>query len=213
MNLIIFDLDGTLINTIKDLRSSMNKVLEMHKFPLHSQKEYTTFVGHGLREFVELALPEMERKNVNKYIDEFSDIYKFNCVNETELYKFMPELLNYISNSGIKMAILSNKEEYLVNKIAKVLLTKWNFEIIAGSVPKYPNKPDPCRTLDILERLNESPENSVFIGDSEVDIETAKKSGMRSIGVTWGYGEVDKSYPDLVVNSPKEIIDYLKKGI
>lgn len=204
--LIIFDLDGTLTDTLADITDITNKVLSVLGYPLHSQTEYKYFVGNGLKNLVIKSLPESARTEdiIEKGYEKVLIEYTNTPVNKTKLYDGISELLYLLESKKIKKAILSNKADPITKKICEKLLSEWCFEIIIGANGKFPRKPDPTSALYIANTLGINPENILYVGDSGVDMETALRAGFTSVGVTWGFRKKE----ELIENGAKHIISH-----
>jgi phosphoglycolate phosphatase len=202
---VIFDLDGTLINSLYDIADSMNIVLDSHGFPTHDYDRYRLLIGKGLKNLSENAIPEENRnaETIGKVFEDMIRVYGQNVVNKTVLYKGIPELLDYLQNNGYKIAILSNKAHELTTSIAKKILSKWKIDFILGSKPEIPRKPDPTGAFICSEQLEIEPEYILYLGDSGVDMQTANSAGMTAVGVSWGF----RSRQELTENGAKYIID------
>lgn len=202
---VIFDLDGTLINSLYDIADSMNMVLVSHGFPTHDYDQYRLLIGKGLKNLSENAIPEENRNDetIGKVFKDMIQVYGQNVVNKTVLYKGIPELLDYLKINGYKVAILSNKAHELTTSIAKSILDKWQIDFIMGSKPEIPRKPDPAGAIICSEELGVNPESILYLGDSGVDMQTATSAGMTAIGVTWGF----RSREELIENGAMHIID------
>lgn len=210
---IIFDLDGTLLNTLGDLSDSINRILINEGFPDHNEEEIQSFIGHGSKSLIYNALPTDKRDNysVQNYYESFLVDYNQNYYKKTYPYEGVIEMLGEITKQGIAMTVLSNKPESLVKKCINKLLSDWKFDIIIGSNDSLPLKPDPAGALFISEKLNIPPAEFLFLGDSVVDIQTALSAGMFSIGALWGFQPNDLIGCDAhaLINHPMEIIKYL----
>lgn len=212
--LIIFDLDGTLVNSIEGLAYSMNNVLRMLKLPTHSIEEYKTFVGKGIKKLVFNALPEEYRSD--KYVSSCNEFmledYLSNWEKNMQIYDGITELLDELKKRGILIAINTNKNQKIVDLIEKKTLKKWDFFSVNGLTPFTEKKPDPSSALSIVKKANVLPSETIFIGDSEIDIMTAKNAGMYSVSVLWGYRskeELVKYEPDTFIEKPSELINLL----
>jgi len=212
---IIFDMDGTLLDTVEDIKDSLNRVLENRGYPIHNTEAYNHFVGEGMTRLIELALPKQERatKTINECLTEFRKYYEDNMMNKTKPYADVLFMLNELFSKNIPFSILSNKPEELVLKMVpyyfKDLYDKGAFEILRGARKNFPRKPDSSAVHEMLEKLNYNVEEGLFIGDTIVDIQTAKNSNMLSAGVLWGFRprEVKVEKPDYLFSSPKEILE------
>jgi phosphoglycolate phosphatase len=210
---IIFDLDGTLLNTLGDISNSVNSILSHEGFPNHTDEEIRSFIGHGTKSLIYNSLPLDKRDNnsVQNYLDAFLIDYNQNYYKRTFPYNGIIEMLDELTKKGIVMAVLSNKHDKLTKKCIDKLLPEWNFEVILGSNDFFPLKPDPAGALYITEKLNIHSEEFLFLGDSDVDIQTGLAAGMFSVGALWGFQptELQKSGAQVLIKHPMEIIKYL----
>lgn len=213
---IIFDLDGTMANTLEDLSDSMNRVLAEKGFPTHSYELYKTIIGKGLRNLVTSSLPEINR--TSETIDECYNLmmadYSNNCLNKTHLYKGFAEVIEKLRQQGIKLAVLSNKIDELTQRIVDHLAGAKNFDVILGAQPDVPPKPDPKGALLIAKRMGIAPENILYIGDTGIDMLTANKAGMKAIGAAWGFRtkkELHDNGAMVILNLPVELLRITSK--
>ena len=212
---IIFDLDGTLADTQKDLADSMNRILMQNNYPTHPYDAYKLFVGKGLKMLVTNTLPESARKNsvVEPMLEALIADYRENCLNKTELYPGIPELLEILSTRKIPMLVFTNKDHDLAVIVCNALLKPYNFETILGRIDSRPRKPNPAGALLLAKQINISPAEMLYIGDTDNDMICAKRAGMPSVGVLWGFRtekELRENGANFIVNEPKEIINLLK---
>jgi len=209
---IIFDLDGTLANTIEDLADSMNRVLTGEGFPTHSCDAYRYFVGGGVRNLIRLSLPEACRSEmvIDRCYNLMMTDYRDSCFIKTHLYDGVPEVLDKLRIRGIKMAVFSNKVDELTQLFVKELIGSEKFEIIVGARPTIPIKPDPAGALLISKHLGIDPSNMGYIGDSNTDMLTANRAGMFAIGALWGFRtkeELIESGAKKVLSHPLELLE------
>ena len=213
---IIFDLDGTLLNSIEDLAESMNIVLNNNGFPTHEIHIYEKFIGNGILSLVKNALPDShnDEDTIIEYFDSMYEIYTSNCTNKTKPYDGVSELLEVLTSRNIKIAVLSNKADELTKKAVDTLLSNWNFESIHGLTEETTKKPNPIKALEICEAMGNSPKEMIFVGDSGIDIETGVNAGMITIGVTWGFRskeELIQSGADHIIDHPLDLLEILEK--
>ena len=203
---VIFDLDGTLANTLEDIADNMNRALAGYGFPIHEYETYRFFIGDGLKNLVTQCLPEDARTETNVVAchDRMLAEYHTNYINKTRLYDGIPELLDTLSSRQIKMAVLSNKADPLTQKICNRLLKNWKFDVIMGASDRFPRKPDPASALFISGQMNIMPSDICYLGDSDVDMKTAIAAGFYPVGVSWGF----RPREELVANGAKRIIDH-----
>lgn len=203
---IIFDLDGTLIDTSEDLTVSLNAVLRSHNFPIFSIDEYKRFVGYGTKNLFKKILPQqiISEKGIDDYIAEFRQIYSTNQTLRTKPYPYINELLAELVKRDIKCAVLSNKIHEDTVTCVKHFFSHIPFQKIMGHQYNFPLKPSPRSALLILDALGIAPGECIFCGDSETDIQTAINGRMFPVGVSWGFRSRDM----LLQNGAKKIIDH-----
>ena len=203
---VIFDLDGTLANTLEDIADNMNRVLAEKNFPTHPYDAYRYYVGNGLYNLVIQTLPENVRTDlvVSECHSRMLEVYEANYIVKTHLYDGISELLDNLAAQGIKLAVLSNKADILNQKICDVLLKKWKFDAIIGSSYRFPRKPNPEAALFITQQMGVKPKDVCYIGDSNVDMKTAIAAGFFPVGVSWGFRPV----AELIENGAKKIINH-----
>lgn len=187
--LVIFDLDGTLLDTIGDLAVACNAVLAVRGLPQHSYEEYCHFVGNGILRLVERALPEPLRspENVALVRADFVRYYTEHIDTYTKPYPGIPELLSELTRRGIRVAVASNKFQAGTEKLVRLFFPEIPFAAVFGQRPDVPLKPDPAVVEEILACTGVPRERVLYVGDSGVDMETARAAGVRSAGVTWGF--------------------------
>lgn len=212
---VIFDLDGTLLDTLEDLADSMNRVLEKRGLPVHPVKAYRKFVGSGAARLVSRALPPEKRTQIFEAdcLEEFSKIYSSNWNNKTMPYEGIPELLDAITSEKIKMAVLSNKPQHFTELCVREFLSAWKFELIFGQREGRPIKPDPAGPLEIARSFSILPQECLFLGDSDIDMKTAVNAGMFPVGAAWGFRsekELLESGAAELIDRPSKLLDLLK---
>jgi phosphoglycolate phosphatase len=185
----IFDLDGTLLNTLEDLADSMNCVLERNRLPRHDLSAYKNFVGDGIDMLVQRALPfEVAIENeFQRFVREMKTEYAGRLLNKTRPYTGVVEMLAAFAAAGFETAVLSNKPDDASNEIIKALIPAHPFRLVLGATAERPKKPDPSAALEIAFRFNISPQDFLFIGDTSIDMITARAAGMFPVGVLWGF--------------------------
>ena len=210
----LFDLDGTLVNSLLDLALSANQVLENHGFLIHDIEEYNYFVGNGIRKLIERALPQDKSEYVNECLKEFQDIYKHHCLDHTSPYPGIFDLVLHLYEKGIKLGVVTNKPHDEANRIIEHLFPGM-FVIALGQQDLYPIKPDPQSSLLALEKMGLAKDECYFIGDSNVDIQTGINVQMETIGVSWGFRgrkELEQAGATYVVDNPEEIEDIIDEN-
>lgn len=211
---VLFDLDGTLLNTLQDLADSVNKGLEDLGFPTHNNEEYKKLIGEGRENLVFRALPENHRdiETVHKLLDRLNAEYAIHWADHTQPYQGIPELLDALIAKNIKITVLSNKADDLTNTCVSRLLSGWHFTLVAGSRSGVPNKPDPTASLQIAKKLDIEPSQFLYLGDSDIDMKTANAAGMFAVGALWGFRskkELLASGAKAVIKHPADLLNYL----
>lgn len=210
---IIFDLDGTLINSLEDIADSMNKVLQDLNYPTHSYDVFQYFIGSGLRNTVTKALPVSNNSDeqIETCFQSMVKGYSENCTLKTKPYEEIIELLDNLVSRNIKLAVFSNKADELTKKITAEIFPGY-FDTSVGLSIESLKKPNPFEALAISENWNLKPEEIIFIGDSDIDMHTAVNANMFPVGVTWGYRteeELKASGAKLVIHNPLELYEIL----
>lgn len=187
---IIFDLDGTLVDTIEDIGDAANEMLAHYGLPPHDTTRYVQWIGSGAVKFVERALNQYQvPDDLQTCVAVFREIYGRNLHNKSRLYDGYPAVLDELARKGIRLSILSNKPDYLTRQVAEHFLSGWPFHPVFGQREEVPRKPDPAAAIEIAELLNLEADRILFVGDSDNDFLTALAAGMVPVGVTWGYGK------------------------
>ncbi|WAC06405.1 MAG: HAD family hydrolase [Thermodesulfobacteriota bacterium] len=201
---VIFDLDGTLLDTLEDIADAANSVLSRFDFPQHDLQTYKYFVGEGIGRLIQQALPQkkFEEDFITLCVTLMREEYSKRWANKTRLYPEVPDILDSLTNQGIKMAILSNKPDDFTKEMAAKFLIKWEFSVVQGEKPLVAKKPDPSAALDIAKKLKLPPRRFIFLGDSEVDMKIALAAGMHPVGVLWGF----RTAEELIASGAKVLI-------
>ncbi len=211
----IFDLDGTLIDSIYDIAHCMNHIFEKFGYPTYSVEEYKYMVGSGIRTIAEKQLAGEPIENIDRVVAEYEPYYIEHCTDHTVIYDGITEMLETLLKNGVKMAVLSNKPHNQAVAVVEKLFGKGTFESIWGRKEDYPMKPDPTSVNAILAEMNVSREECVYVGDMEGDILVARNAGMDGIGVTWGM-RGENSFidviPDIKADTVKELTDLILKN-
>lgn len=209
---VIFDLDGTLADTLEDIAGSVNRTLVKFGYPVHAVSDYKLLVGRGLDNLIKQSLPEAFRSDeiVNKCLSVMMADYTENCLVSTLLYDGISEMINALEAKNIILAVFSNKAEPLTVKIVKHLLPDVSFIKVSGARKDFPKKPDPAGALFISNQAGIVPERFVYVGDSDVDMITAKSAGMYGVGVSWGFRSVEELLENgarKIIHRPSELTD------
>ncbi len=186
-NTIIFDLDGTLLNTLEDLKDSLNYALTSHGYETRSLEEVRSFVGDGVEKLVERSLPlHSSHENIQKCLATFKEHYQQNMQNKTRPYNGIIELLHKLKENDYKLAIVSNKFDIAVKKLAKDYFGDL-INVAIGESATIKRKPAPDTVFKAIKELGADINKTIFVGDSETDVQTAKNAGLPCVGVTWGF--------------------------
>ncbi|MDE6463947.1 MAG: HAD family hydrolase [Muribaculaceae bacterium] len=211
---VIFDLDGTLLNTIDDLANATNHALQAHGYPQHGMWVYPTMVGNGVGKLIERALPEDARSeaNIKAVLNSFKSYYSEHCCEQTKPYPGIPELLEELTALGVNLAVTSNKYQEAVTNIISHYFPNDNFKAILGNEDGIPRKPDPSIVFKALSMCPTPKSDVLYVGDSGVDMETARRACVESVGVSWGFRtihELKEAYADHIISTPSQILDLL----
>ncbi len=210
---VIFDLDGTLLNTLDDLADSANHVLAGLGLPVHSVDRYCDFVGEGLDMLIRRMLPESHRDK--QTLAEVADAYRAQYARRWDAksrpYDGVPELLNAIQARPVRMAVLSNKPDKYTQQCVTGLLPQWRFDPVVGHHEGIPRKPDPTGALEIAAGWGLQPSQIVYVGDTNTDMRTAVAAGMYPVGVLWGFrpDELQDSGAEILIERPGQVLDVL----
>ncbi|MBQ1798752.1 MAG: HAD family hydrolase [Muribaculaceae bacterium] len=216
--LVIFDLDGTLLNTIEDLGHAANYALQKHGMPTHTLASYPFFVGNGVRRLITRVLPEDKRDadTVDLILRDFKEYYDAHNTLYTKPYSCIPELLMDLRDMGVKMAVASNKYQSATEQIINHYFGDIEWVAVAGQREGVNVKPDPTVVFYILSQAHVPKADALYVGDSGVDMETARRACIDSVGVTWGFRpekELVENYAGRIVHRPLDILDVVHDGI
>lgn len=208
----IFDLDGTLADTLADLADATNAGLRKLGYPEHSYDSYRRFVGNGVQKLCYRALPEEHKDDTDKLLELFREYYGEHFLDKTCLYDGIGEAVNKLFKAGVKVAIATNKPQDFAREIAAALLPEIEFVKVLGGCAERPKKPDTAIIKDILEALPEQDNKVYMIGDSDVDVMTGKGGGAVTIGCAWGFRgveELQKAGADYIARKASDISDFI----
>ena len=211
---VIFDLDGTLLNTLDDLADSTNYALSRFGYPTRTIEEVRQFVGNGVAKLIERAIPEGKNNpNFEKCLAIFKENYAQNMYNKTAPYNGIIEMLSNLKSKGIKIAVVSNKFDLAVKELCKKYFEGFiDFAAGENEAQGIKKKPAPDTVISVLNEFNVAPEDAVYVGDSDVDIMAAKNSKMPCISVTWGFRDEKfllENGATILINAPSEIYNHL----
>lgn len=209
--LFVFDLDGTLLDSIDDIAFSMNHVLERHSLPVHPREAYYYFVGDGARLLMERALPESFRTaaQVDALLPEFMAFYDLHKADRTRPFDGIPELLARLQSDGILLSVASNKPHDVMPDLMRRYFPDIRFSVVFGQRKGHPVKPDPEIVYDILETTGVPADKALYVGDTAVDVRTAHAAGLRMAGALWGFrtrGELAAAGADFMVEKPLDLL-------
>lgn len=211
INTIIFDLDGTLVDSLMDLANSVNTLLEEKGYPTHDLEKYRYFVGNGVLKLIERALPEEHKSEAVELKQRFDEIYGEHCLANTKPYPGVWKLVNQLADNDYNLAVVTNKPQEHAVKIVKELFPNC-FKYVFGNTARHPKKPDPCLNNLVISLFDVKKNEVAYIGDSDVDMLTAKNTKVKSIGVAWGFRgkqELLDSGANVVVNQANEIMEVI----
>lgn len=210
--LAVFDMDGTLLDTLEDLADSLNYILEINGYPGRTIDEVRSFVGNGIHKLIERALPPgTDAEEIDRVFEQYVPYYQEHAAIKTRPYDGITAVIERLRNSGVLCAVVSNKADGAVQELCRQYFDGL-FDAAAGDRPEIAKKPAPDMCGLVLERLGISKEEAVYIGDSEVDIETARNSGMDEIIVSWGFRTKEFQIAHgakRIIDSPQEILDII----
>lgn len=212
---VIFDLDGTLLNTLSDIANAVNRVLSSNNFPNHPIDAFRDFIGNGALKLIERALPKNHRSEelIVKCYNEFRKDYGQHWQVDTSVYDGIEDTLAILCDRGIRLSLLSNKPHEYTLKCVDAFLSNWPFELVLGQKDDIPKKPDPAGALMISRQMEISPNDFIFLGDSGVDMKTAVAAGMFPVGALWGFRpqeELIQSGAIELLSQPLEILAVLE---
>lgn len=213
--LAIFDMDGTILDTLEDLKDSVNYALCECGYPERTYDEVRSFVGNGIRKLIERAVPDgTSLENIDNVHNAFTDYYKLHCADKTKAYDGIKPLISELRRNGIKTAVVSNKADYGVQELCREYFDGL-FDYAVGEREGIRRKPAPDSVNEALKVLGFDKSEAVYIGDSDVDFETAENAGLPCISVLWGFRDEDflrKIGAKTFVSKPSEILDIILKG-
>ncbi len=211
MTLAIFDLDGTLADTLYDLADAVNYGLKQLGYPVHPYESYKTFVGNGVQKLCYRALPVDKKDDTERLHAVFTEYYNEHFLDKTVIYEGMREVLDSLASNGVTLAVATNKPQNFAVKIVEKLLPQYDFVKVLGGCDKREKKPDPAIIHEISDELPIGTK-AYMIGDSDVDIHTAINAGITSIGCLWGfrsYDELNSAGADYIAAKPSNILDFI----
>ena len=209
----VFDLDGTLVNSLDDLADSVNATLHAYSFPVHEVEEYRYFIGDGTRKLMERVLPQERAADtafVEQFMSKYKDRYARNLLQKTKPYDGIIEMLEELQRRGIPMAVCTNKHQSAAEMIVRTLFPHGIFQEIIGDQEGLPRKPDPQKVLHIMRNFGVTGEQTAYFGDTDVDMDTARNAGAFAVGVLWGFRpeeELVAHGADILLTHPMELFE------
>ncbi|HNW27249.1 MAG TPA: HAD family hydrolase [Spirochaetota bacterium] len=209
---LLFDLDGTLLNTLDDIADSMNSVLQRNGFNPHPVERYKKFVGGGVGDLSRRVLPDGfdNDERAAEISAQMRDEYSRRWGIKTRLYTGIDSMLDAFTKRGTPLSILSNKPDDFTQAICRHYFSRWHFEIILGATDRFPKKPDPSAALFIAREMDIAPRDILYLGDSDTDMKAAVAAGMFPVGALWGFRDADEllaSGARLLLKQPEELLD------
>lgn len=207
----IFDLDGTLLNTLEDIANASNRVLARRSYPTHELDAYRHFVGEGVTMLMARAVPAEHQSNrtlIEECVKAFREDYGQNWKVKTKPYEGVVETLRELGKRGLRLAVLSNKPDDSTQECVTEFLPTIRFDVVLGQREGIPPKPDPLGALQIAEHLNVAPERIIYVGDTSIDMKTAITAGMFAVGVLWGFrsrAELESAGARVLIKRPQDI--------
>ena len=210
--LAIFDLDGTLLNTLEDLADSVNYIMNQFGYPERTLAEVRSFVGNGIRKLIERSAPQdTPAEEIDRMFELFKEYYGAHCADKTKPYDGIMMLLEKLQEQGVKLAVVSNKADYAVKALCEQYFPGC-FDEAVGERAGIARKPAPDTVNEVLKNLQMEKKQAVYIGDSEVDVQTAKNAGMECIAVDWGFRNreiLKEAGAETIVSTPAELLKYM----
>jgi phosphoglycolate phosphatase len=206
---VIFDMDGTLLNTLEDISDSINHVLATYGFPVRKISEVRSFLGNGAASLMELVIPGgSSNPQYMNCLEDYCNYYQGNLMNKTSVYEGVRPLLEQLSKEGYKLAIVSNKPDKAVKELAVLHFDEY-VKVAIGETEDISRKPAPDTVFKAIEELGSTVDKTVYVGDSEVDVETARNSRITCVGVTWGFRDreiLEQKGADYIIDTPMELL-------
>jgi phosphoglycolate phosphatase len=212
---VIFDLDGTLVDTLADIADALNHVLAARGLPTHGLDDYRRFIGAGVELLVQRAVPETALAHGPAIIAEYRAYYAEHMLDRSVPYPGIAEMLAQLGSGGVPLSVLSNKPDAATRHIIAALFPEVPFVDVVGQRPDRPRKPDPSVALELAARLRVAPARCAFVGDSDFDMQTARAAGMLAVGVTWGFrgsAELMQNGAHALIERPAELLRLTRDG-
>ena len=208
---IIFDLDGTLVNSLEDLADATNYALKFFGQQVHSVEAFRQMVGEGTRTLISKTLANDKQELIEQVLVKMREKYMQICLDKSRPYNGIPEVVSELAKRKFKLAVLTNKDQKMAQKIVSHFF-EGLFQIVKGTIEAIAVKPEPTAALQVLTRLGVKPEEAIFVGDSKIDVQTAKAAGIKAVGVNWGFrgrAELIEAGADAVIDEPGQLLTLL----
>jgi len=212
---VVFDLDGTLIDSLEDLAESMNSALVANGLPAHPIKDYKLMIGDGLTNLAKRAAGSDNAAVYEPVLAKMREIYKKNATNKTAIYKGITQVVNKLKADGIKLAVLTNKLEPFALSLVDYFFEKDTFDFVKGATLASNVKPDPAGMLELLQQLDVKPAETILIGDSGVDMQVADSVGAFGVGAAWGFRprqELERNRAKAIIDTPEQLLAVLEQA-
>jgi phosphoglycolate phosphatase len=209
---VIFDLDGTLVNSLQDLADATNYALKFFGKQVHNTEAFKQMVGEGTRTLISRALNNKNAELIEPVLAKMREKYMQICLNKSLPYNGLKEVVDELAKRKFKLAVLTNKDEKMAQKIVSHFFDGL-FQIVKGTIDAVAVKPQPTAVLQVLEKLGVRPEETIFVGDSKIDVQTAKAAGIKAVGVSWGFrgrGELIEAGADAVIDEANQLLRLLQ---
>ncbi|MBQ8434411.1 MAG: HAD family hydrolase [Oscillospiraceae bacterium] len=212
MKLAIFDLDGTLVNSLEDIANAANYSLEKAGCPVHELENYNYFVGDGLNELIHRILPPDKQDKFDEVFNIYKDYYNSHYMVKTRAYDGIIQMLERLTENGVSLAVASNKTDVFTQNVVKHYFGEKIFSVVCGRTESRPVKPDPAILRTIMDKLQANPADCFMIGDTNIDIKTGKNAGIKTIGCLWGFRtleELNEAGADFIAEKPENIVKFI----
>ncbi|MFH0802068.1 MAG: HAD family hydrolase [bacterium] len=212
---VLFDLDGTLLDTLEDIADSVNRVLCRSGFPEHGLEKYKYFIGDGMDILVRRALPTggLDETTIAGCLEAVREEYARHWADKTHFYEGIPEMLDWLVSRKFQISILSNKPDVFTRATVERFLSRWPFHPVLGARPSVPKKPDASGAFEVAKITGIAPEKFFYLGDTDTDMKTAVSAGMFPVGVLWGFRPAEELFEagaKIVLSRPMELSDLLR---
>lgn len=212
MKLAVFDLDGTLVNSLADIADASNYAMRTMGFSEHELSKFNYFVGDGVKKLIERILPDGKQDKLDIALEYYNAYYEKNYTVKTYVYDGIKELLKELKKNGVFLAVASNKTHEFTENVINHYFEYNIFSVVCGKIEGRPVKPNPAIVTDIMKKFNEEISDCFMIGDTSIDIKTGKNAGFKTIGCIWGFRTSDElinAGADFIAEKPDDILKYI----